>query len=75
VVLVAALLEAWRRIGDDDKVVFGAAVTAYATGMLAALELLVRGKSRGPWVLVLLADAALLVIGFFLAVVVGGGAH
>jgi hypothetical protein len=43
VVLVAALLEAWRRIGDDDKAVFGAAITAYATGVVAALELLVRG--------------------------------
>jgi hypothetical protein len=26
-VLVAALLEAYRRIGDDDKLVFGAAIT------------------------------------------------
>jgi hypothetical protein len=43
--------------------------------VVAALELLVRGKARAPWVLVLLTDAALLVIGFFLAVVAGGGAH
>jgi hypothetical protein len=42
-VVLVALLEAWRRIGDDDKAVFGAAITAYATGVVAALELLVRG--------------------------------
>jgi hypothetical protein len=69
--LIAALVGAPKQIGGSDKMVFGCAIVAYATGVLAAVELLFRGKPRWPWVLALLIDAAIPVGVFFIAVVAG----